>query len=137
VLQLLKDLHGHVVEFKFIDNIESIVFLNLELDFKFLSKCPSSWSLELEGGNVMRLSTAGGKRSIILDLHRDREAEDLEWNDIKVDWYDDFFEHFSRFTGEEASEAASWLELLLCVVHKLDLGEDNLTWSTNQDFIGN
>lgn len=66
LLEFLEDLHGQVVEFNLIK-----LFLNFELDLEFLSKLPSSRSVEREGGNMVWLSAVCGELSIFLDLQWD------------------------------------------------------------------
>lgn len=90
---LLEEHDGFVVEV----NLIKLLF-DSELDVEFFSESSTSWSMELEGGNVMVLTRVGSDVSAFLDLQWNVETVNLERGDLEVNWDNNILENLGSST---------------------------------------
>lgn len=83
VTLLLKEVHGHLVDFKLVE-----VFVYFDLDGDSLTEGSALGAVEVEVGFVDGVS----HRSRRLDLDWDAELESLLTSDNEIDWDGDFIE---------------------------------------------
>jgi len=125
---LLEEHHGLVVEVNFIK-----LLLDSESDVELLSKGSSSWSMELEGSNVMIFTGVDSDISALLDLQWDVEAVSLEWSDLEINWDNCVLKNLGSSSSEYTSESASWLVWLLGLVLEVNSCNESLSWSTSEN----
>ena len=127
--EFLIDFDSLVVEINLVK-----LLLNSQLDVELFSESVTSWSMELEGSNVVVFSAMSSQSSVVLDLHWNIEAQDLEWNYLEIDWDNCILENLSSSSSKYTSEGASWLVWLLSVVLKVNCCKECLSWGSSEDF---
>ena len=127
--EFLIDFDSLVVEINLVK-----LLLNSQLDVELFSESVTSWSMELEGSNVVVFSAMSSQSSVVLDLHWNIEAQDLEWNYLEIDWDNCILENLSSSSSKYTSEGASWLVWLLSVVLKVNCCKECLSWGCSGEF---